>query len=59
VTLGANGRVKSASVVKGLPDGLNEKAIEAAYRLSFEPARNGAGVPIDSTLTVSVNFTIR
>lgn len=59
VTLGANGRVKSASVVRGLPDGLNEKAIEAAYRLSFEPARNAAGVPIDSTLTVSVNFTIR
>jgi TonB family protein len=59
VLLGANGRVKSASVVRGLPDGLNEKAIEAAYQLAFTPARNGAGAPIDSWVTVSVNFTIR
>ena len=58
VTLGANGRVKSASVVRGLPDGLNEKAIEAVYRLEFEPARDGEGQPLDSTVTVSVNFTI-
>lgn len=59
VLLGASGRVKSASVVRGLPDGLNEKAIEAAYQLAFTPARNGAGAPIDSWVTVSVNFTIR
>lgn len=59
VTLGANGRVKSATVARGLPDGLNEKAIEAVYKLSFEPARNSMGSPVDSTLTVSVNFTIR
>ncbi len=59
VLLGGNGRVKQASVVRGLPDGLNEKAIEAAYQLQFTPARNGAGVPIDSWVTVSVNFTIR
>lgn len=59
VTLGANGRVKSVSIVRGLPDGLNEKAIEAAYRLKFEPARDVKGVPMDSVLTVSVNFTIR
>lgn len=57
--LGGDGRVKSASVVRGLPDGLNEKAIEAVYRLSFTPARNGAGQPIDSWVTVTVNFTIR
>lgn len=59
VTLGANGRVRSASVVKGLPDGLNEKAIEAVYKLSFEPARNASGIPVDSSISVSVNFTIR
>lgn len=58
VTLGANGRVKSASVVRGLPDGLNEKAIEAVYRLEFEPARDLAGQSVDSVLTVSVNFLI-
>ncbi len=59
VSLGANGRVKSASVLRGLPDGLNEKAIEAAYRLEFEPARDAEGRPMDSELTVSVNFTNR
>jgi len=59
VLLGANGRVQKASVVRGLPDGLNEKAIEAAYQLQFTPARNGAGAPMDQWVTVSVNFTIR
>ena len=59
VLLGANGRVKSASVVRGLPDGLNEKAIEAAYQLQFTPARNGAGQPVDTWVTVNVGFTIR
>jgi TonB family protein len=58
VVLGANGRVLSASLVKGLPNGLNEKAVEAAYRLRFEPATDENGRPIDSTITVSVNFTI-
>lgn len=56
---GADGRVKQARVVRGLPDGLNEKAIEAVYRISFQPARNGAGGAVDSWMTVSVNFTIR
>jgi TonB family protein len=59
VLLGAAGRVKSASVVRGLPDGLNEKAIEAVYQLSFTPARNAAGQPVDSWVTVTVSFTIR
>jgi len=59
VTLGADGRVKAASVVRGLPDGLNEKAIEAIYKLNFQPARNGAGNPVDSSVTVTVSFTIR
>lgn len=59
VLLGGNGRVKSASVVRGLPDGLNEKAIEAVYKLTFTPARNGAGQPIDSWVSVNVGFTIR
>ena len=59
VLLGAGGRVKSASVVRGLPDGLNEKAIEAVYQLSFSPARNAAGQPVDSWVTVTVSFTIR
>lgn len=57
--LGADGRVKRAIVRRGLPDGLNECAIEAVYRLRFRPARNAAGEPIDSWVTVAVTFSIR
>jgi TonB family protein len=59
VLFGGNGRVKQASVVRGLPDGLNEKAIEAVHLFSFVPAKNGLGQPIDQWQTVTVNFTIR
>jgi TonB family protein len=59
VLFGANGRVKQASVVRGLPDGLNEKAIQAVHLFSFVPAKNGAGQPVDQWQTVTVNFTIR
>jgi protein TonB len=59
VLFGGNGRVKQASVVRGLPDGLNEKAIEAVHLFSFVPAKNGMGQPVDQWQTVSVNFTIR
>jgi TonB family protein len=56
--LGVNGKVTSVSVVRGLPDGLNETAIEAAYKLEFTPALDAIGVPIDSSITISINFTI-
>lgn len=59
VRLGADGTVKNVQVIKGLPDGLNEKAVEAAYKLKFDPARDAAGEPVDVSLTVSVNFSIR
>jgi TonB family protein len=57
--LGANGSVKSASVVRGLPDGLNEMALQAVYRLQFRPARNGAGQPVDQWMSVQITFTLR
>ena len=59
VLFGANGRVKSASIARGLGDGLEEKALEAVYKLKFEPARDCNGDPVDSVQTVSVVFTIR
>lgn len=55
---GKDGRVKTVSVIKGLPDGLNEKAIEAILKLQFTPAKNAAGEPIDSWVTVSVRFSL-
>jgi TonB family protein len=59
VLLGADGRVRRAEVSRGLPDGLDSKAIEAVYRLRFEPARDAKGDSMDSWVTVSVTFTIR
>lgn len=57
--LGADRTVKSATVVRGLPDGLNEKALEAVHKLEFTPALDASGVAIDSELTISINFAIR
>jgi TonB family protein len=59
VLFGANGRVKQAHVTRGLPNGLDEKAVEAVYRFDFRPARSALGVPVDAWLTVKVRFTIR
>lgn len=59
VLLGANGRIRNASVVSGLPHGLNERALVAVASLQFTPARDARGVAIDSWITVSVLFTIR
>jgi periplasmic protein TonB len=56
---GADGRIKQARVVRGLPHGLDEKAIEAVYRFDFRPARNSNGLPVDAWQTVKVRFTIR
>lgn len=59
VVLGADRTVKSATVVRGLDPALDAEALKAVYRLEFEPARGTDGKPMDSTLTVAVNFSIR
>lgn len=59
VVLGADGRVRNATVTKGLPHGLNERALVAVSAIQFTPARNAAGRAVDSSITVSVRFTIR
>ena len=53
----SNGKVGDIYPVKELPDGLTEKAIEAARKIKFEPQmRNGK--PISVTVLVQYNFTI-
>ena len=42
--LAASGRVTNISVVKGLPDGLTEKAISAARQVRFTPAQKDGRV---------------
>jgi TonB family protein len=59
VLFGASGRVIQARVVRGLPHGLNEKAVEAVHGFVFQPARDARGMPVDAWVTVKVRFTIR
>jgi len=53
----ADGRIMDIRVVRGLPDGLTEKAIEAAQRIRFKPAvRNGEPVSVRFQLEFSFNM---
>lgn len=57
MALRADGTVTDIDVIKGLPEGLTERAIEAARRIKFVPAqRNGRNV--SQWVTVDYNFNI-
>jgi TonB family protein len=58
VVIGADGTVKRVTIVRGLPDGLNEEAIQAAYKLRFSPAMKN-GRPIPYTMKLEVAFSLR
>lgn len=55
--LAADEKIKHIEVVKGLPDGLSEKAIEAARRIKFTPARKD-GKPVSVWVLVEYRFEI-
>lgn len=55
--LTAAGEVRDISVLKGLPGGLTEKAIEAARRIRFQPARKD-GHAVSQWVTLEYNFNI-
>ena len=57
ILLRADGMAKVLRVVKGLPDGLTERAIEAAERVKFRPAERD-GRPVSSVITLEYNFNI-
>lgn len=59
ILVDAKGRVAEVVVTRGLPDGLNEQAILAAYQMRFTPAmRNGQ--PVSYWLSnVEVEFNLR
>ncbi len=57
VIFSADGQIANIRVVRGLPDGLTEKAIEAAKKIRFQPAvKNGAPVSVRGTLEFSFNL---
>jgi protein TonB len=58
VLVGADGGVKQVRIARGLPDGLNEEAIRAAYQIRFRPALKN-GQPVAYWMPVEIAFTLR
>ena len=57
VVFAADGAIHSIRVVRGLPDGLTEKAIEAAKKTRFRPAIEN-GVPVSVRGDLSFTFSL-
>jgi protein TonB len=55
--LAAGETVKHIEVVKGLPDGLTDKAIEVAQKIKFKPARKD-GKPVSVWVEVEYGFDV-
>src|SRR5437763_205926 len=55
--LSASGAVANVTVIKGLPDGLTEKAIEAARQIKFRPAQKD-GHTVSQYIVLEYNFNI-
>ena len=59
ILVDVNGAVKEVVVMRGLPDGLNEQAIRAAYQMRFKPAMKN-GQPVSYWMSnVEVEFNLR
>ncbi len=56
VVFTAEGKIRSIRVVRGLPDGLTEKAIEAAHKIRFNPAIKD-GVPVSVRGNIEFSFS--
>ncbi len=50
------GNVTSVKVLKGLPMGLDQAAVDAVKKWKFEPATTADGRPVDVIYTLTVNF---
>ena len=57
VLFGADGTVKDAKIVRGLPCGLDDMAIKAVHQFKFNPAKTPDGRAVDQWKTVHVEFT--
>jgi len=56
--IGADGEVREVEVLKGLPLGLSEAAVEAIRAWSFEAARDGDGNPLEVYYNLTINFRL-
>jgi protein TonB len=52
-----DGRVKNATVLKGLPDGLDQAALDAVRQWQFRPATL-AGQPVEVIFNLTINFKL-
>ena len=57
VVINEQGNVTKAQVLKGLPMGLSEAALEAVKQWTFEPAREN-GVPVSVYYNLTINFQL-
>src|SRR5262249_4910383 len=57
VSIDASGRVAEVEVLRGLPMGLSDAAVEAVRKWTWKPARSPAG-PVASRRTVRIRFTL-
>jgi TonB family protein len=55
--LSASGEVTNISVIKGLPDGLTERAINAARQIKFRPAQKDGHI-VSQYIVLEYNFNI-
>lgn len=58
VLVGADGTVKRVQIVRGLPDGLDEEAIRAAYQIRFKAATKN-GQPVAYQMNIEIEFNLR
>lgn len=58
VVFGADAQIKDIIVVRGLPDGLTESAIESAKKIRFEPARKDEQ-PVSVRGTLEYSFKLK
>jgi TonB family protein len=56
--VGADGAVKRVTIVRGLPDGLDERAIAAAFQARFKPAMKD-GQPVEYWVALQMEFRLR
>lgn len=58
VVFGSSGKVGEIEVVKGLPEGLSESAVEAAQKIKFEPAKkDGEKVSVSAKVQYDFDFS--
>jgi protein TonB len=57
VSIDASGRVVEVEVLRGLPMGLSDAAVDAVRRWTWKPARSPQG-PVASRRTVRIRFTL-